>query len=494
MPGGQWNPANPPKRPGAYTNFVAQATARIIAPLSGIVALPIVTDWGPEAEVVPSNSVGEFKSIFGDSTDTAGYRAVYQAFKGEGVAGRGGAAQLLVLRMIGSAGKQALVKLEDTEAGETFTVKAKYKGSKGNDLSVAVEVNALDEAKQDFIVYLEGSEVERWTFAKAEPSVLAEKLEGSDWVEIEVTAEKELEVAETTSLTEGNDGSELEKEDWTNALALIAVKRFSVFVPYDLSDEEVRTEIDTWQAGLNEKGKRFTTVFGGEEAGGAEGLEEAEERSEALDDENVVNCGAFRVKDSQIVNASNEPIELNASQFAPRVAGVIAATGGTAAVTFSRFIDVTLVSGISEDSDFVSASEAGLLTLAEDSNELAPVRIEQDVTTYSSDTTAKPKELFGKLKFVRTMQKLEMRFTEFAENEDIIGTLGVSPESREHLIGQYRKILREEFETPGEIQPEAKVYVSQDPPPKETDNFIHTVYEIVFGRDIAQARGTVVVQ
>lgn len=495
MPG-RWNPANPPTRPGAYTNFKAAAVARIGAPLAGTVAVPIVNDWGPEGEVVEANSFGEYKAVYGDTITAEGYRAGYQAFKGEGINNRGGAAKCLFYRMVGSSGKAAFVELADTaeaEDADAVVITAKYKGSRGNDLKITVEANANDESKYDIVVLLDGTEVERWSYTKATNSTLAEVVSTkSDWITVKVNSSAAALETGSFSLTEGDDGSELEAEDWETMMAALGSRRFSVFVPYDLTDETVIAAVKTWAShpenGLNAKGKRFTVVLGHENAT----LEAALEEATALGAEDICYLGGFKVQDSGIVDANGDAVTLTPSTFAPRVAGVIAATGGTASITFSRFADVTLVEGLSDDDDFVDASEGGVITVAEDSNELAPVRIEQDVTTYLSDTEAKPKEIFGKLKFVRTMQSFEMAITEFAENKEVIGKLGVNDESREYLIGQYRLIL-ESYEETGEVLTGSRIYISQDPPPTTTDNFIHTVYELTFGRDLQQARGTVIV-
>lgn len=502
MPG-RWNPAAPPKRPGSYSNFVARPVQRVNAPLAGIVAMPIVADWGPIGSVVASANIGEYKSVYGESTymaDSPGYVAAYQVFKGEGIKNRGGAAELLTVRMAGTAAKQAQAKFADTLGSpnaEAIIVKALYKGTLGNKISAQFAANATEPStKYDLVVYLNGAEVERWTYTKATNSTLTAIVNGkSDWVEVEVKKSEAPQALTTKVLTEGNNGATLEAADWTGALTALGTKRFSVFVPFDLTTEAVQTSINTWatapETGANSKGRRFEVVEGGKSA---DSLAEAISRSALANNENVVNVGAFTVTDTEITDSTGAKVVLSSSQFAPRIAGVIAATGGSSSVTFSRFADVSLVTGLSEDVDFVKASEKGVLTLAQDSNALAPVRVEQDVTTYIEDTTAKPKEIFGTLKFVRTMQSFEMRITEWAENEEVIGKLGVSRDTKEYIIGQATKIMELEYIVPGEIQKEdSTVFISPDPPATAKDNFIPVTYEFNFGRDLRQIRNTIVV-
>jgi hypothetical protein len=501
MPG-RWNPAAPPRRPGAYTNFVSRPIERINPPLSGIVALPITADWGPIDEVVVCDSHGDYRAIFGDSLDTPGNIAVYQAFKGEGIKNRGGASQVLAVREAGSSASASSAELADTDGTpdtDAVVLTAVYKGTKGNDISYAVVANVDNPSTEyDLVIYLQGSEVERWTYTKATNSTLTDIVR-SDWVGVRVNSSRAaLDVTRSpVALSGGDDGLTLTSGEWTAALTKLGTKRFGVFVPYDLSDDSLQAAIETWAAdpdtGLNNKGKRFEVVMGGGRIGTPDTLSDALRRSAGYDNENIVNLGAFSVQDSKILDANGDPVELTAASFAPRVAGVIAATGDSAAVTFARFVDVTLLTGLSEDSDFVAASEGGVMTLAEDSNALAPVRIEQDVTSYISDTADKAKEHFGKLKFVRAMQLFEMAITEFSENEDVIGKLSNSAETREYIVGRVYRIA-EEFEDRKAFLPKTtRIFVSQDPPPSDLDNFVNLLYDVTPARDVGQMRGTVVV-
>lgn len=500
MPG-RWNPAAPPKRPGSYTNYIAKPVARVNAPLAGIVAMPVTADWGPVDEIIDCGGLSEYRAVFGDTVYSPGHIAAYQLFKGEAVNKRGGASRALIVRKAGESAKQASAKLADTKEApnaEAVVIKGIWKGTLGNRLAITVEANALDPSnKHDIVVYLDGAEIERWTYGKTSWAELKAKVAKSDWIEVEVKKEEAALalVSVPKSLTGGNDGLTLSNGDWTNVMAEYGSRRFSVFVAYDLTDETVIAALKAWatdpETGLNSKGKRFEVVTGM----GTSDLEEGLEQSESLNDENFNNWGGFKVQDSQIEDENGDVITLTPSQFAPRVAGVVAATGGAASITFSRFADVTLVEGLSSDAEFVEASEGGLCTLAEDSNGLAPVRVEQDVTTYIDDTVAKPKEIFGKLKFVRTMQKFEMELTEFSENEEVIGKLGVNDESREYLVGQGRKIA-ERYEREGEFfkgEEATRVFVNPDPPSTPQDDFIPLVYEPVFGRDLQQIRNAVIV-
>jgi hypothetical protein len=497
---GRWTKANPPKRPGAYTNFVSKPQLRIDPPLSGIVALPVVATWGPDSEVVEVDSIGQYVSIFGDDTTSAGYKAAYQTFKGEGIEGRGGAARCLIYRLVGGDAAAASLDLANT-AGTPVTdavvVEGIYLGSYGNNLSVALVANAAESAtKQDLIVYLDGSEVERFTFTTADLATLEAAVATSGFIKVTVNDDTDPldEVSTATALTGGDDDDAgVGAGEWSDSLEALATKRFAVFCPFDLTDEAIQDSIRTWAAdeeiGHNVKGKRFITVLGCTSPIGD--LAQAVERAGDLNSPDVVVVGGFTVSDSKIVDGNGDPEVLSPSLFAPRVAGVIAATGDNGSVTFSRFTDASLVTGLSSDADFVTASEAGILTLAEDSNIAAPVRIEQGVTTYQDDTEAQPKEIFSSIRYVRIMGSIETAITEFVEGK-VIGRLNMSQETREYVLGFSQKLLSG-FADRGAVQDNYQVYVSQDPPPSDTDDFINLVYEVTLGRDVKQIRGTIVV-
>src|SRR3954467_2206047 len=102
MPG-QFSKSNRPERPGAYFNFVARPTARILPNVGAVVALPFTHDWGPMDQAVLCTDFDQWRSIYGPTTTTPGYKAAKQAFEGEGSysGSRGGAGAVLAYRFGG---------------------------------------------------------------------------------------------------------------------------------------------------------------------------------------------------------------------------------------------------------------------------------------------------------------------------------------------------------------------------------------------------------
>jgi hypothetical protein len=481
MPG-IFNKSNRPKRPGAYTNFVARSQVAAPAPLLGTVAVTFTADWGPANEAVEVRSLGEYLAIFGDSTDTQGYSVVRQAFQGEGLAGRGGAANVIALRVANSSAEFAEVTLDNTSAANALTITAKYKGTRGNDLAVTVEVNATDATKNDLVV-LDGTvELERFAHVADDLAALAASVNlVSNWVTASVDADgTALDTVSDVALTGGDDGSTLVSGDYTDSWELLETQRFSVFAIADVLGGSLCLALDAWVTSQNEAGKRFLVVVGGDTN---ESISTAVEDAAEFNSENVVRIGVGSVVDEVLGT-------LSTADLAPRIAGIIAGRGETASVTFARLAGVSIAVGAT-DAEILTALENGVVVVARDSNAEAPVRLEKGITTYTSDTTDKPKSIYSNIKFVRTIHGLEMEITEFAE-ANVIGRLPVNDATREYLVGQAYVILQARQEA-GAIQPGWSVGVDQDPPPSDNDEFIGLVYSAQFGRDVEQLFNTIYV-
>ncbi|HEY6888810.1 MAG TPA: hypothetical protein VI300_13550, partial [Solirubrobacter sp.] len=113
-----WSPSNPPIRGGSYSRFVIRRNATLPKSTRGVVALPIVHDWGPMNTFVEVTDLPGFVDVFGQGGDpstftyTPGFLAAYNAFKGAG-ADDPGASRLVLYRM-GNGGAQANVTINNT--------------------------------------------------------------------------------------------------------------------------------------------------------------------------------------------------------------------------------------------------------------------------------------------------------------------------------------------------------------------------------------------
>lgn len=488
MPG-PYSEANRPKRPGAYFNFVARAEARVPAAIGTVVAIPIVHNWGPEELPTPVGSLAEFDAIFGNG-DTAGRRAVRQAFQGEDLDGNYGAGEVIAFRMTGSAGAKATRILQNTTPATALTLSARYPGTKGNDLRVTVQDKAGDATKTELIIFDGTVELERYEFADTDITDAAARINGtgvyaplgaSDWVTaVANLSGTALAVVSAVPLTAGNDGATLIAGDWTTAMAALEPFRFSIFVPYDLTDAPIMASVKTWIVDtMNAKGKRCMAIFGGALD---ETVATANTRSLTFNDPNIINVGVGSIRDSLMLDAADVPVVLSSSQFAPRVAGILANRGEASSITFARMRGVELLNGASE-SGILSAFDAGTIVLARDSDVDAPVHIEKALTTWVTTTdAARPYKLFSNPKYVRTMHGYEIELTD-KSSRAYIGRLPVNNKTREFVVGLAQQALRAREEA-GIIQPGWTAVIA--PNASDDDEFVEVETGIAFGRSLEQ--------
>lgn len=489
MPG-QFSKANRPRRPGAYFNFEGVPTATLPPATGAIVAIPFTHNWGPFKEAVPLGSYAEFVATYGEYGDvpTPGKIAVWQAFRGEGVAGRAGAGTVLAYRTGGSSAAKASITLVNTAGtpANAITLSARYEGTKGNDLRVTVQDYAADVTKDELIVYDGTVELERFQYDNTDITDLAAQINaGSDWLSAgAVTSGTSLALVTAQPLTGGDDGATLAAGDWTALMTALETERFAFLAPYDLTDSSILTSLKTWAQNLNANGKRFTTVVGGD---AGESVTDAVTRSASLNDPDFVNVGVGSAVDVDV--NPNAETTLSTSQLAPRIAGILAARGESQSISFARMAGLDrLVAGATEQG-ILTAFDGGVVVLARDSSAV-PIRVEKGLTTFTTQNDEhRPYLIFRQPKFVATMHGLETELTEYAE-ANVIGQLPINDKTRQLLVGEFGSRLRRR-EDAGILQAGSTVGIDPDPPPSDSDEFVALVYGIAFGRSVEQVYNTV---
>lgn len=166
-------------RPGVYINFSAERPLAIELSDRGVVALPISLSWGPIGSIIEINQ--------GDSPwEKLGYEL--------------SDAKLLLLREALKRAKKALVYRVNDGVAATATLNtnvtatAKYKGVRGNDITVKVTENL---SKWDVETVVSGSSVDKQTALTD-----LEDFTANDWINITGTGSF---AAATQTLTGGTD-------------------------------------------------------------------------------------------------------------------------------------------------------------------------------------------------------------------------------------------------------------------------------------------------
>ncbi len=206
--------------PGAYINFVSLGSAARLG-TRGIVALPLELNWGPENQVFTVTAEDFNKTaidVFGyDPTDTS-LLLVREALK---------RAKTLLAYRVNSGGQKASATIGG------MVVTAKWGGTRGNDLKVAILTNADDATKVDVVTYLGTMEVDRQTVLASAGTA---NLKNNNFVTFGTAAT--LTLASATTLTGGTNGT-VNGEAYTAFLNAIEVENFNV-IGYPGTDETVK--------------------------------------------------------------------------------------------------------------------------------------------------------------------------------------------------------------------------------------------------------------
>jgi hypothetical protein len=493
---GRFNPSSRPRRAGAYFNFVGIPKVVVQPAFGSIVAVPFTHDWGPVDTVVPVDSMAQFDAIYGE-TYSPGRLAVLQAFRGEDLDGVLGAGRVLAYRMAGTSAAKASRVLQNTTPATALTLTARYEGTKGNNFRVTVQDYAGDATKDELILFDGSTEIERYQYPNTDIADLAAQINGttpytiatrSDWVTaVANVTGVALTPVSSVAFTGGDSGSTLLAADWTDLMAKLEVERFSILAPFDLTDSTILASLKTWAVGQNDKGKRFIVVVGGalNELAAA-----AIARAATLASEHFITLGIGSVRDDLTLDATDTPVVLSTSQLAPRVAGILAQRGNTQSLTFARLRGLVILQGPTEQ-NILDAYDAGIVTLARDSDVDAPVRIEAGLTTYTVKTdTNKPYAIFSQPKFVRTMGDMEVALTERSQRYHI-GRLPVNNKTREAIVGDAIRLLRA-YEEAGAVQPAPDGWSVSLPPGQSDDNsYVDVEIGMKFGRSLEQVFYTV---
>lgn len=488
--GGPFSRGNRPLLPGAYFNVEAVTQTTIRPTVGATVAVPIVHDWGPGNTATLVTSFADFEAVFGRNS-TAGRIAVEGAFLGENVEGWGGAGAVLVYRMLGTGAAKASRALVDTAGtpATAVTVFARYEGTRGNALRVAVIDSPSGSANTDLVIYDGTTEVERFTFADADTQSLVDQINASSaWLTATRQGAGPLALLASTALTGGNDGATLTASHWDTMMAAMGIERFGIFAPFDLTDSAILASLRTWAQGLNAAGKRFRTVTGGGRmvsGGGAESASVAITRAATFADPDFIVLGGFEVEDA------NKNVRTS-SQLAPRYAGILAQRGEVHSATAARLGGITKILSGPSQVDKVNLFKGGVVTVGRDSDPVAPIRFEAAVTTFISKTDAnRPYTVFRNPKFVGTIHSIETEVTEYAESY-IIGKTPVNDKNRDAVVGEMKARLQRRVDAQI-IQPNPTVEIDQDPPPTDNDEFIALRYGVKFGRTAEQVFNTLAV-
>ena len=233
--------------PGAYINTVATGGG-VTTGTRGVATLPLVLKWGEEGKNIRMDA-GDFAknalTVFGYDATSPELLLIREAFK---------RAKTLLIYRVNTGGTKA------TKTVGGITATAKYPGTRGNDIKVAVLTNP--DGGFDVVTYLDGVEMDNQTVTAISG------LAANDYVVFSGTGD--ISAAAAAALTGGTDGT-ASGTTYSAYLTAVEVENFNV-IGYPGDDTNTKALFVSFVKRLREdEGKKIVCVLA-EQAAGYEGV------------------------------------------------------------------------------------------------------------------------------------------------------------------------------------------------------------------------------
>lgn len=228
--------------PGAYINTVATGGG-VTAGTRGVATLPLVLKWGEEGKIIRMDA-GDFAknalTVFGFDAASSDLLLIREAFK---------RAKTLLAYRVNTGGTKA------TKTVGGITATAKYPGTRGNDIKVAVLTNP--DGGFDVVTYLDDVEVDNQTVTAISG------LAANDYVVFSGTGD--ISAAAAAALTGGADGT-ASGATYSAYLTAVEVENFNV-IGYPGDDTSTKALFVSFVKRLREdEGKKIVCVLANQAA------------------------------------------------------------------------------------------------------------------------------------------------------------------------------------------------------------------------------------
>ena len=228
--------------PGTYVNFVS-ASGGVSAGSRGVASVPVELNWGAEGTIIKMDA-GDFNkqavTVFGYDATAPELLLIREAFK---------RAKTLLIYRVNGGGSKAIKEIGG------ITVTARYSGTRGNAVRVAVLQNL--DSSFDVVTYLDTTEVDRQTVTEAAG------LTANDFIVF--GGEGPLSAAVATALEGGTNGT-ANGAAYTKYLSAVEVEEFNTLC-YPGTDSETKGLFVAFVKRLrDDEGKKITGVLAGQKA------------------------------------------------------------------------------------------------------------------------------------------------------------------------------------------------------------------------------------
>ena len=374
MAGGTWTTQNK-VRPGAYVNVRSNGTVGTSDSITGVVALPLALDFGPEGEVVEIN-VSSDLTRFGYDLTHEKLLLLREALK---------QAATVLLYRVGSGGKAAAVE-------GSLSVTALYGGTRGNDISVISKENVNITGAFDVETYLEGRLIDSQT-AKTIGELSNNRL-------ISFTGEGDL--TAFSIVLENGSNTAATANDYMTFFSKIQVYDFNT-IALPVKDEVTKAAGASFINRMrNEEGKKCQLVVAGY----------------AANSEAVIN-----IKNGVVLS---DGTLISPEQATAWVAGASAAAGVATSLTYKAYDGATDVTQRYLNSEIITSLQNGEFVFTEKRGSAV---VEQDINSLRSFTTEKSRD-FAKNRILRVLDDIANNSKKTFE-DNFIGKVNADQDGRE---------------------------------------------------------------
>lgn len=374
---GVWN-GQTKVRPGAYINFKAVRGANIANSDRGVVALPLALGWGDASVIEVSASEiadGTFTKKTACEIADPSVQPLIEAMKY--------ASSALIYPLTSGGLKAKCIIGESTGA---LTCTAKYAGTKGNNLVVAINNTGIDGVFE--VVTILGTSTKDRQTAKT-----IGELKANDFVEFSGSAKGKLSANAGTALTGGTDGA-ITAASMANFLGAIKTKKWNaVGIPLNgLDGNTINATIIPYINSLRDGGKKVVAVVN---------------NYPSADNEGIISV-------DQGYRTENEEVGVDA--FVGAVAGMCAGTPINQSNTYRVITGALEIINPKTDEEIEAGLMSGCFMLSYRQDEA--VVVESDINTLVNVGTDKS-DAFKKNRIIRTLDDIANTIRATFENNYI---------------------------------------------------------------------------
>lgn len=357
MAGGIWLSQNK-IRPGAYINFESVPKGSMVVGDRGIVALPLSLSWGAENELI--------EVLSSDLLDGASKKKIgFTAFDSESKLLSGALSycyKALVYRM-NTGGTVA------TGTNEGMTITAKYKGTFGNKINIAIVDSG--EGLFEVITYVDGAVVD------SQKVMEIEELESNDYVSFSGTGAPTATAG--VSLSNGTDGETTESTAYPEFFKLLKMARWQVMACFS-SEVSIQKNVSDFIKQMREDEGRY--------------VQAVVCNYEASDYEGIINS---------ISGAIIDGVTFEPKDFVSIVAGMTAGANVNKSNTAKEITGAKKIIGELTDSEIKEALSKGKFLISTSSS--GKIKVEKDINSLHTFISTKGKE-YSKNRVIRTLDEI----------------------------------------------------------------------------------------